>query len=70
MSLRLPALRALSFLGLLFVVAVQVEQYGELPRRLTRLRHFAYTLSLGVYCTSWTFYGSVGGPVRDGRTEA
>jgi len=31
-----------------------------------RLRHATYTLALGVYCTSWTFYGAVGSAVRDG----
>ena len=36
-----------------------------LPRR-PRLRHLAYTLGLGVYCSSWTFYGAVGSAVREG----
>lgn len=31
-----------------------------------RWRHLAYALSLGVYCTSWTFYGAVGSAARDG----
>ena len=26
----------------------------------------AYTLALGVYCSSWTFYGAVGSAARDG----
>ena len=68
MSLRLAALLALGIVGLLFVVAAAVEQHAERLHRQIRLRRFAYTLSLGVYCTSWTFYGSVGSAVRDGWT--
>ena len=30
------------------------------------MRQGAYTLALGVYCSSWTFYGAVGSIVRDG----
>jgi Na+/proline symporter/signal transduction histidine kinase len=49
---------AFGYIGLLFVVA----SYGE---RLThgqrsRLGTFIYPLSLAIYCTSWTFFGSVG----------
>ena len=68
MSLRLAALLALGIVGLLFVVAAVVERYAERLHKSTGLRRFAYTLSLGVYCTSWTFYGSVGSAVRDGWT--
>lgn len=55
MSLRLAALLALGIVGLLFVVATVVERYAERLHKSTGLRRFAYTLSLGVYCTSWTF---------------
>ncbi len=49
---------ALAYLGLLFVIAYAGEN-GYLPKRL--IEHPAvYALSLGVYATSWTFYGSVG----------
>jgi Na+/proline symporter/signal transduction histidine kinase len=50
---------ALGYIGLLFVVA----SYGDRMRRLGRegrWRHFIYPLSLAIYCTSWTFFGSVG----------
>ncbi|MBU6269195.1 MAG: hypothetical protein KGN34_16730, partial [Sphingomonadales bacterium] len=56
---------ALGFVLCLFAVAALVE--GHSGRRLVeraRLRHAAYTLALGVYCTSWTFYGAVGSAVR------
>jgi len=49
---------ALGYLGVLFLIAYAGEN-GYLPRRL--VEHPAvYALSLGVYATSWTFYGSVG----------
>src|SRR5215467_8693952 len=56
---------ALSYIGLLFVVA----SYGDRMRlrdRVGRLRPIIYPLSLAVYCTSWTFFGSVGLASRTG----
>ena len=50
---------ALGYIGLLFVVA----SYGDRVRRLGRdgrARLLIYPLSLAIYCTSWTFFGSVG----------
>ncbi len=32
----------------------------------TAQRPYIYGLALGVYCTSWTFYGAVGSAVREG----
>src|SRR5262249_23165566 len=52
-------------LRLLFVVA----SYGDRTRRFGReggWRHFIYPLSLAIYCTSWTFFGSVGLASRTG----
>lgn len=56
----------LALIAGLFALASLVERSSRwfVPRR--RLRHATYTLALGVYCTSWTFYGSVGSVVRDG----
>lgn len=49
---------ALAYLGLLFLIAYAADN-EYLPKRL--VEHPAvYALSLGVYATSWTFYGSVG----------
>lgn len=49
---------ALAYLGVLFLIAYAGEN-GYLPSKL--IQHPAvYALSLGVYATSWTFYGSVG----------
>jgi len=51
-------LTGLGYLAVLFVVAYAAEQ-GALPQRL--IRHpLTYALSLGVYATTWSFYGSVG----------
>ena len=50
---------ALGYLGLLFAIA----SYGDklaLRRPHGHARPIIYALSLGVYCTSWTFFGSVG----------
>src|SRR5271165_3504736 len=50
---------ALAYLCGLFAVAFFGDRGG---RRLIggRLRTAIYALSLGIYCTSWTFFGSVG----------
>ncbi len=51
-------LAALVYLGVLFLIAYCADN-GYLSKRL--VEHPAiYALSLGVYATSWTFYGSVG----------
>lgn len=47
------------YLGLLFGLAFVVEKgFGKSFR--TKNSGWIYALSLGVYCTAWTFYGSVG----------
>ncbi len=66
MELRTAALLALALILVLFVLAAWVEARGTRLDRHVRLRHTTYTLALGVYCTSWTFYGAVGSAVRDG----
>ncbi len=53
---------ALGYIGLLFVVA----SYGDRIRHLGRARLLIYPLSLAIYCTSWTFFGSVGLASRTG----
>jgi Na+/proline symporter/signal transduction histidine kinase len=51
-------LAGVAYLLLLFLIAYAAE-HGWLPQRLAR-HPLTYTLSLGVYATSWSFYGSVG----------
>ena len=58
---------ALGYIGLLFVVA----SYGDRANRRVRVRdgrwrHLIYPLTLAIYCTSWTFFGSVGLATRTG----
>ena len=64
MNLGLAILLVLGLVAALFAVAAVVE--GGTLAPLRRLRRPAYMLGLGVYCTSWTFYGAVGSAVRDG----
>ncbi|MCM2312190.1 MAG: hypothetical protein NDI84_12385, partial [Steroidobacteraceae bacterium] len=56
---------AIAYLGLLFGVAYYGERKSIYPSR-SRLRPYIYSLALGVYCTTWTFFGAVGTAVRDG----
>jgi len=49
---------ALAYLATLFVIAWCADS-GWLPEKLIS-NPMVYTLSLGVYATSWTYYGSVG----------
>ncbi|WP_176595059.1 MULTISPECIES: PAS-domain containing protein [Sphingobium] len=66
MSLLSAALLALAIVLLLFGIATIVERRGGLALGRYDVRHGAYALALGVYCSSWTFYGAVGSAVRDG----
>src|SRR5579872_6241468 len=48
---------AFAYIGLLFLIA----SLGDKGARLRRGRSILiYPLSLAIYCTSWTFFGSVG----------
>ena len=47
------------YMGLLFSLALWTQRKGSLGRRLAD-SPLVYSLSLAVYCSSWTFYGSVG----------
>ena len=61
----LLSLLALTYLGCLFGIAFYGERHRTYPTQ-RRLRPVIYALALGVYCTSWTFFGAVGSAVRDG----
>ncbi|CAI8709979.1 NahK/ErcS family hybrid sensor histidine kinase/response regulator [Pseudomonas sp. IT-P260] len=58
LSTGLIAAVALAYMAIMFAIAF----YGD--RRSTplppRMRAWVYSLSLAVYCTSWTFFGAVG----------
>jgi Na+/proline symporter/signal transduction histidine kinase len=51
---------ALLYVALLFAVAWWSDRLGAGSASGSRLRPFVYALTLGVYCSSWTFYGAVG----------
>ncbi|GAB4417892.1 MAG: ATP-binding protein [Bacteroidia bacterium] len=56
---------SLGYLGLLFGIAYLIERRGA---RVQRWIHnpYTYALSMAVYCTAWTYYGSVGRAVATG----
>ncbi|MFT4061664.1 MAG: sensor histidine kinase [Edaphocola sp.] len=56
---------SLAYLGLLFGVAWWVEHRRSQRKSVVR-NGWAYALSLAVYCTAWTYYGSVGRAVTNG----
>ena len=56
---------SLIYFGLLFAVAFYADRREKLGRSITDNANL-YSLSLAVYCTSWTFYGSVGRAATDG----
>ena len=50
---------AIGYVGLLFFIAWWGDNGGR--KYLVRGRRtLVYALSLAIYCTSWTYYGSVG----------
>ncbi|MEE3157190.1 MAG: hybrid sensor histidine kinase/response regulator, partial [Pseudomonadota bacterium] len=54
----LVALVFLLYMALLFVIAFWGDRNASVLK--PRLRVWIYSLSLSVWCTSWTFFGSVG----------
>jgi Na+/proline symporter/signal transduction histidine kinase len=50
---------AFAYLGLLFAIAYWADRRADMGRSVIA-RPTVYALSLAVYCTAWTFYGSVG----------
>ncbi len=55
----------LAYLLLLFFVAYVADRKEKQGRSLVA-NPYVYSLSLAVYCTSWTFYGSVGRAANSG----
>src|SRR4249920_1240451 len=56
---------SLVYLGLLFAIAFVADRRAEAGRSVIN-SPYVYSLSLGVYATAWTFYGSVGRAAVDG----
>ena len=59
MSAPLVLTVSLAYLALLFVVAYVGDRWAARGRSLVS-SPWTYALSLGVYCTAWTYFGSVG----------
>ncbi len=53
---------AFAYIGFLFFVASRGDRMP--PGERGRASHWIYPLSLAIYCTSWTFFGSVGFATR------
>ncbi len=56
---------SLCYIGLLFAVAYFGDRRAKAGRSIIN-SPYVYALSLAVYCTAWTFYGSVGRAVSSG----
>ncbi|NNK38509.1 MAG: hybrid sensor histidine kinase/response regulator, partial [Xanthomonadales bacterium] len=56
---------ALAYMGLLFAIA-WVGDKKRIAHNHRNVQALIYSLSLGVYCTSWTFYGAVGSAATTG----
>jgi Na+/proline symporter/nitrogen-specific signal transduction histidine kinase len=56
---------ALLYLGVLFAIAYYGDWRAERGRSLIN-NPYVYALSMGVYCTAWTYYGSVGRAASSG----
>jgi Na+/proline symporter/signal transduction histidine kinase len=56
---------ACAYLGLLFAIAYYADRRADRGRSLIA-NPYIYSLSLAVYATAWTFYGSVGRAVSTG----
>jgi signal transduction histidine kinase len=63
LSVGVVVLAAMLWLGLLFGTALYAERH---PGVLARHWRYVYALSLAVYCTSWTFFGTVTQAARYG----
>ena len=55
----------LAYLSLLFLIAYFAERREKTGRSVVS-NPYVYSLSMAVYCTSWTFYGSVGKAATSG----
>jgi len=56
---------SLSYLGVLFAIAYYADRRADAGRSIIA-SPYIYSLSLAVYATAWTFYGSVGRAASDG----
>ncbi|HKJ05346.1 MAG TPA: SpoIIE family protein phosphatase [Geopsychrobacteraceae bacterium] len=64
-SVQIVALASLAYFALLFGVAYYADKRRAEGRSLIS-NSYIYSLSVAIYCTSWTFYGSVGRAANSG----
>ncbi|WP_416896354.1 MAG: ATP-binding protein [Minwuia sp.] len=57
---------AIGYVGLLFLLAFLSDRWARRGQGWIGNSAIVYTLSISVYCTSWTFYGAVGSAARSG----
>jgi Na+/proline symporter/signal transduction histidine kinase len=55
----------LAYFAFLFVLAYFFDKNSVMAKKMIS-RPWVYSLSLAVYCTSWTYYGSVGSAAKSG----
>ena len=58
-------LASLAYIALLFAVAHWGDKSNSLANRIS-YKPIIYSMSLAIYCTSWTYYGAVGNAATDG----
>ena len=56
---------SLCYLGTLFAIAYYADMRSDQGRSIIS-NPYIYTLSIAIYCTAWTFYGSVGRAAETG----
>ena len=66
MAFNLLVLASLAYVLFLFLVAFAVERRARRGALGFLRSPLVYTLSLSIYCTTWTFYGAVGYAARSG----
>ncbi|MEO1040503.1 MAG: PAS-domain containing protein [Pseudomonadota bacterium] len=66
MGVTLTIITLAGYVGLLFAAAAWGDARAAAMDRRPMRRAWLYMLGLGVYCTSWTFYGAVGEATRNG----
>ncbi len=64
-SAKIVLIVSLIYFALLFIVAYYADRRRQQGRSLLS-NSYIYSLSIAVYCTSWTFYGSVGRAATSG----
>ena len=66
MSLTLVLTVLAAYVAVLFIAAAWGDSQARTLDAARWRRAWLYSLALGVYCTSWTFYGAVGEAARNG----